>query len=360
MMGADVIKIEPPEGDSLSRNPPPYKAGFGTSYIASNVSKRCAILDLRDEKARQIAYALLRTCDVLVENHRPGYLARRGFDYETASKINPRLIYCSSSGYGSRGPWKDMGSGNGNGDAVSGAASVSGPVGGPTEGLHGGSHFDLNSSAYIVTGILAALYSRELTGKGQKVETSQMQMSMALAGPRAQEYYVSGKNPLPMGSGVSNIVPSRAYKAKDGKYVNITADDNKTWKALCEAFGLFQLANDHRFDTNPKRVEHRDEVDRQIEGAVSQRTSSECTEALESRQVPCGVNYYHNELKMDPQVRQLRMLEQIFTPWGEVRVAGLPWRFSKIPGEIRPTRKPGQDTEEILALAEAIAKRPSL
>jgi len=350
MMGADVIKIEPPEGDHLSKSPPPYKLGFATSYMASNVSKRCAILDLRDEKARQAVYTLLKTCDILVENHRPGYLERRGMDYETVSKINPRIVYCSCSGYGSQGPWRDMGSTDGYGSASSGFASVSGPVGGPPEGMKGGSHIDLNASVYIASGVLAALYYRELTGKGQKVETSQMQTSMALAGPRAQEYFVSGENPLPMGTGVANLVPSRAYLASDGKYINITAPDNDAWRALCEALGLGQLASDPRFASNAQRVANRHELDRLIEQAIQQKPAAEWMGMLVSRKVPCGINYSYNELRMDPQVRQLRMLEQVLTPWGEIRVAGLPWRFSKTPGEVRPTRKPGQDTQEILDL----------
>lgn len=348
MMGAEVIKIEPPEGDYLSRNPPPYKDGFSTSYMACNVSKKCIILDLRDERVRQAVFELVKTCDILVENHRPGFLERRGLGYEAVSKLNPRIIYCSSSGYGSRGPYKDMGSADPYGAAFSGFASVSGPVGGPPEGMKGGSHIDLNASSYIVSGILAALYYRELTGKGQKVETSQMQTAMALVAPRAQEYFVSGKNPTPMGSGVSNIVPSRAFKAGDGKYINVSAQDQPTWKCLCQALGLSQLAEDPKFKTNALRVEHRDELDKLLEGVIAQKSANEWLAILEGAKVPCGLNFNYNQVRMYPQVRQLKMLELVETPWGEIRVGGLPWRFNKTPGEVRPTRKPGQDTEEVL------------
>ena len=348
MLGAEVVKIEPPEGDYVYRFPPPYKNGVTTSYMACNVSKKCIILDLKDEHVREAVNKLVKGCDVLVENHRPGFLERRGLGYGAVSKINQGIIYCSASGYGSRGPHKDMGSTDPFGAAFSGFASVSGPVGGPTEGMKGGSHIDLTTSAYMVCGILAALYYRGLTGKGQKIETSQMQSAMALAGSRAQEYFVSGKNPLPMGSGVANVVPSRAFKTSEGKYINISAEDQVTWQRLCNALGMGQLIDDPRFKTNSLRVQNRDSLERILEATIKERPASMWLEVLEKVQVPCGLNFNYNEIRIYPQVRQLKMMELIETPWGEVRVGGVPWRFSRTPGEVKPTRKPGQDTNDVL------------
>ncbi len=348
MLGAEVVKIEPPEGDYVYRFPPPYKNGVTTSYMACNVSKKCIILDLKDEHVREAVNKLVKGCDVLVENHRPGFLERRGLGYGAVSKINQGIIYCSASGYGSRGPHKDMGSTDPFGAAFSGFASVSGPVGGPTEGMKGGSHIDLNTSAYMVCGILAALYYRGLTGKGQKIETSQMQSAMALAGSRGQEYFVSGKNPLPMGSGVANVVPSRAFKTSEGKYINISAEDQVTWQRLCNALGMGQLIDDPRFKTNSLRVQNRDSLERILEATIKERPASMWLEVLEKVQVPCGLNFNYNEIRIYPQVRQLKMMELIETPWGEVRVGGVPWRFSRTPGEVKPTRKPGQDTNDVL------------
>ena len=351
-MGADVIKIEPPEGDRISRNPPPYKNGITTTYISMNLNKRIITLDPRDERDRQVIYKLLETTDVIMDNRRPGYMDRRGLGYEEVSRRNPRVVYCSSSGYGHRGPIRDMGSVDTFGQAISGFASVSGPQGGQPEGLKGGgAHIDLGTSVYIASGILAALYNREITGKGQWVQTSQMQAAMALSGPRGQEYWVSGQDPVPMGSGVGNIAPSRAYRGSDGRYVSLTAEDEPTWNRLCQALGMPNLASDPRFASNAERVGHRQELDSVIEGIIKERPAAQWTEILENHKVPCGLFFTMNQLRTHPQVRELHMLERVETPWGEVRVGGVPWRFSKTPAFITPTHLPGSDIEEVLAEA---------
>ncbi|MDA0301910.1 MAG: CoA transferase, partial [Chloroflexi bacterium] len=233
-MGADVIKIEPPGGDWISRQPPPYKNGITTTYLACNVNKRIISLDPASELGHEVILEMVRTTDVIVENRRPGFMARRGIDYDSVRKINPRIVYCSSSGYGYEGPLAEQASSDPFGSAISGFASINGPVGGPMQGLKGGgAHIDFTTSLYIAAGILSALYRREITGEGEWVQTSQMQAAMALSGPRAQEFYVSGEDPVPMGSGVGNIVPSRAYRASDGRYVSVSAPAPATWERLC-------------------------------------------------------------------------------------------------------------------------------
>jgi len=350
-MGADVIKIEPPEGESMHRGPPPFKNGITTTFIAMNLNKRNITLDPRDERDRHVIYRLLETTDVIMDNRRPGYMDRRGLGYEEVSRRNPRIVYCSSTGYGNRGPIKDMGSADTWGQAISGFTSVNGPVGGVPEGLKSGgiAHLDLATSVYIVSGILTALYYREITGKGQMVGTSQMQACMALSGHRAQEYWVSGEDPVPMGSGVGNIVPSRAYRGSDGRYVSLTAEDEPTWNRLCQALGVSHLANDERFESNEKRVAHRQELDGIIEGIIKERPAAQWIEILEKHKVPCGLFFTMNQVRLHPQVKELHMVERIETPWGEMRVGGVPWRFSKTPAFITTTHLPGSDSEEVLA-----------
>lgn len=354
-LGAEVTKIEPPEGDHLSEQPPPYKNGITAAYIAVNLNKTCATVDLRDEAAREAVTRLVAQADVVVENHRPGYMDRRGLGYEDVARINPRAVYCSSSGYGSRGPYRDMASTDPFGQAVSGFASVSGPTGGPPEGVKGGSPADLSTSIYIVAGILAGLYRREQTGHGQTVEISQMQASIALTTSRAAEYFATGVDPVPEGSGIAHAVPSRAYRAADGKYVSISALDDSSWVRLLQALDPPELATDPRFASNASRVEHRTELDALLEAAVSGRPSAELFSLLESHEVPCGPLLTYNELRIHPQVKALEMLKQIDTPWGSVRVGGLPWRFSRTPGSITRTRRPGEDTDEILARGRSLS-----
>ncbi|MEX2446105.1 MAG: CoA transferase [Dehalococcoidia bacterium] len=346
-MGADVIKVEPPHGDHQSRTPPPLKNGIAAVYIAMNMNKRCVAWDLHDEAVRDTVFELVRQSDILIENHRPGFLDRRGLSYEDASQINPRLIYCSSSGYGSRGPYKQMGSTDGYGQAVSGYASVSGAIGSRPEGVKGGAPIDLTASQYIVSGVLAALHARETTGRGQFVDTSQMQAAAALSGARAVEYYASGVVPVPMGSGVGNVVPSRAFLAEDKRYVNVSATDEATWLRLCAALGLDALARDARLQSNAGRVEHRDEIEAAIETAVATKPSAYWLDELPARGVPCGAYFTHNNLRISDQVREQQMLEDVVTPWGRVTIGGLPWHFSRTPGSVRATHVPGSDNAEI-------------
>ena len=348
-MGAEVIKVEPPDGDYLSRQPPPYKNGITAVYIVMNNNKKCIALDLKNEAVQDVVHELVLQSDVLIENHRPGFMERRGLGYEAVSKINPRMVYCSASGYGSRGPYKQMGSTDPYGQAISGFASVSGDPGGPPEGLKQASHIDLTTSQYIVSGVLAALYGREVTGRGQFVDTSQMVAAAALSGPRAIEYFATGENPTPMGSGVGNVVPSRAYLASDGRYVNVSATDEPTWQRLCAALGLTALAEDPRLQSNADRVAHRDEVDAQLEAAIAAEPGDHWVALLGEQRVPVGFNLSYNEIRINEQVRHQRMLEDMHTPWGRVTMGGLPWHFSRTPGEITNTPRPGENTEEVLA-----------
>ena len=191
-MGADIVKVEPLDGDYLSRQPPPYKNGITTVYICSNLNKRIAQFDLHDETVRETMYELVRQSDIVVENHRPGYYDRRGMGWETVQKVNPRIIYCSSSGYGSKGPYKDMGSTDPYGQAIGAFASVSGDIGAIPEGMKGTSPMDHAASQYIVSGVLAAVYNRTLTGRGQFVDTSQMHAAAGMASPRSSEYFATG------------------------------------------------------------------------------------------------------------------------------------------------------------------------
>ncbi len=348
-MGADVIKIEPPEGDGIRYNPPPYKNGLTTTYQVMNLSKRATIiLNLRDLRDQEIARKLVDHCDVLVENHRPGFLDRRSLGYDDVSKTNPGIIYVQSSGYGNRGPYRDMGSVDPYGQAISGFASTSGALGGLPEGLKQGSHIDLTTSQYITAAVTAALFAREMTGRGQKIELSQMEASIALGTAKAQEYFVSGQNVVPMGSAVQNIAPSEAFRAKDGKWINISAIDNSQWAALCRVLGQVELAKDPRFTSNAKRVENRIELSRTVAGIIAAKGSEEWLNVLEQHGVPCGPYLTYNQIRIDPQVKAWEMLVDVEGHWGRLAAGGLPWRFSMTPGYIARTPYPGHQLPEVL------------
>ena len=349
-MGAEVIKLEPLRGDPLSHTASPHKNGISAIYIPCNLNQLMVQVDLDDDSTRATLVELVRASDILIENHRPGFLARRGLSYEDAAKINPRLIYCSSSGYGSRGPYAEigMGSGDPNGQAISGFASVSGPVGGIPERMKGTDPASHVTAQYIVSGVLAALCCREVTGRGQFVDTSQMHATVSLAGARAAEYFASGVPPVPMGSGVGSVVPSRAFRGSDGQYFNVSAVDETTWRRLCTVLGLSSITADPRLRSNAGRVAHRDVVDGALDAVLSMRPAEEWISLLIRAGVPAGGYATFNNLRINPQVLEHKMIEDVETPWGRVTVGGMPWHFSRTPGGIRGTHLPGADTEEVL------------
>lgn len=347
-MGMDVIRIEAPDATRLTRSPLPLKNGLTTTYNAMQMNKRAASWDLRDEAVRETIFEIVRQSDVIVENHRPGFMDRRGLGWADVHKINPRLIYVSSSGYGSRGPYMQMGSTDTYGQAVSGFASITGAVGERPEAMRGSFPADIGSAQYIAAGVLAALYRRQATGIGEHIDTSQMQASCAMGGSRAIEYFATGEQPVPMGSGVGNIVPSRAYRAEDGRYVAVTATDETTWQRLCATLGFAQLAGDPTIQSNAGRVANRDTIDAAIEGAIATKPADHWIETLTAQGVPASGFLTHNQLRIHPQVRQHRMIEDVETPWGRITVGGMPWKFSRTPGEIRSSRRVGADNEELL------------
>ena len=344
-MGAEIIKVG--EGD-VERGPMPTKNGTSSMYLASNLGKTVARFDLHDEVVRETMFELVRQSDILIENHRPGYLDRRGLSYEAVSKINPRMIYCSSSGYGSYGPYAQMGSSDSYGQAIGGFASVSGPVGGIPEGMKGTSPLDHGASQNIVVGVLAALYNREITGRGQLVDTSQMHAAVGISGPRAAEYFASGTSPGPMGSGTATIVPSRAFKGVDGKWMNLSALDEPTWQRLCAALGLPGLASDRRLQSNAGRVAHRAEVDGAIEAVIATQPAEHWIAALLAAGLPAGGYLNMNNLRINEQVRHQEMIKDLDTPWGRITVGGMPWKFSRTPGEIRPPVRAGTGNDEVM------------
>ncbi|MDA0300951.1 MAG: CoA transferase, partial [Chloroflexi bacterium] len=206
------------------------------------------------------------------------------------------------------------------------------------------------ASQYIVAGVLTALYAREVTGRGQFVDTSQMQAAAAISGARAVEYFSGGPVPGPMGSGVANVVPSRAFRASDGRYVNVSATDDVTWLRLCGALGLDAPGGDAVLASPSGRVANRARVETAIEEVIATATADHWVSHLSARGVPAGLYFTHNNLRVSEQVRAQRMLEDVVTPWGRVTVGGVPWHFSRTPGSMRTSRVPGADSAEILEL----------
>lgn len=220
-LGADVIKIEPPEGDPV-RNVATFKKGMGTTFLGNNLNKRGIMLDLKKPQDKEVARRLIQWTDIVLENFRSkDIMEKLGLGYGAMTALNPRVIYVSSGAYGNAGPMQGMTSNEWYGQASSGATSVTGAEGGSFEFVRGIAQFDWNGAMINLEAMLTALYVREKTGRGLMIETSQFQSSLVAGTTRFAEYFATEQAPQPMGSARPNLVPDQAFATADG-YVNVS------------------------------------------------------------------------------------------------------------------------------------------
>ncbi len=296
-LGAEVIKIEAPEGD-LGRIPSvaPYR-GVSTLFLTFNRNKKSVVINLKTDAGRALFYDLVKVADVVIDNFRAGVLDRLKVDYATLSSINPRIIQCSVTGFGSDGAYKDYPALDIIIQAISGHMAFTGEPGRPPARV-GVPLADLCGGIFSCKAILAALFERERTGRGRRVETSMFDGMLNLSSYIGTLYLTAGELPLPQGSAHEFTVPWQAFQAKDGYVVIATRQDN-FWRKLCEVLGAPGLADDPRFATNPKRLENRAVLIPKIEGrsarahrgglarAAARRRSPGCASQQSGRRV-CG------------------------------------------------------------------------
>ncbi|MDO9068569.1 MAG: CoA transferase, partial [Deltaproteobacteria bacterium] len=345
-LGADVVKLESPQGDFI-RAVKPAQRGLGTTYITSNLNKRGIVLDMKEEANQQKVYGFVEQADVFIENFRPGVADRIGLGYEKLSQLNPRLIYASASGFGPKGPLADVGAADPHIQAFSGSTCVNGQQGGLRERMRWYGHFDVTTSLVIVQGVLTALLERQRTGKGQRVDTTMTQATMALQRVRLAEY-LGGGNPVPMGSGTTYLVPDQAFATQD-RYIAVSATNRAQWQALCMALGAGQLSDDPRFATNPVRIENREILIPLLAEKFLARPAGCWIRLLGEAGVPCCLLMNFNDFRHHIHYLKNEFIITLKTAhWGDLIVGGLPWRFSKTPGSLRSGSDVGECTEEIV------------
>ncbi len=340
-LGAEVIKVEPLTGD-LARAWGPFFKGESQFYQAWNRNKRGMALDLNTAAGREVVYQLAQRSDVLVENFRAGVTAKLKIDYASLREINPRIIYCSSTAFGSKGPYRDrpgydpvLQSLGGlvrdnvrfSGRAALGVAAVA----------------DYQASMLVVMAVNAALYHRERTGEGQMIETSLLQGVMSVHA----HYFVE---PLECEvEGAPGIYPYRLFETSDD-LIFIAAGTDKFWRLLCEELGVAELGTDPRYDTNNKRCGRREELTEALQPIFKQKTSAEWEARLMEKGVPCASVKNYMEFFADPQVAAMEMNPVVEHPLiGRLRLIGVPVNFEKTPGGIqRAAPLLGEHTEEVL------------
>ncbi len=320
--GAEVIKIEPPQGDNLRKYPSTLQEE-GRAFLGVNRGKKGLVLDLKQEEGYRILLGLVREADVLVHNFRPAVLPRLRIDYETLSQINPRLVYCAVSGYGESGPLKNKAGYDQVLQSMSGICAMQGPPGQPQ--IVYGSVVDYYASALLSGGIASALFARERTGKGQFVGVSLLRSALAMQSARLvwaegepREVYRDMRS-----GGITGLHPTRSGS------LYISANTPHFWKALCELVGVPELAADSRYDTVRKRAEHIDEIVPRIREALAARTALEW-EALFGERVPCAAALQVEDMFDHPQVLAEGMMENYTHPLvGSYRGMARPVKFGQ-------------------------------
>jgi crotonobetainyl-CoA:carnitine CoA-transferase CaiB-like acyl-CoA transferase len=350
-LGADVIKIEEPRhGDEL-RWVGRYKgrAQHDEDYFyASNRSKRSVGLDLKDPQHYAAALELIARADILVENFSPGVMDRLRLGWQDASAVNPRLVYCSISGFGQQGPSRSRLALDPIIQAVSGIMSVTGePDGAPMQ--VGAPIADVISGMFGAYTAVSALYAARETGRGRHIDISMQDAMLAVLGPRMGEALQAGLNPARQGNGNPMRVPANSYRASDGKYIAIIVQNDNHWPAFCKAIDRVDLLDEPEYATMTGRVKHRALLDELVSGVFARRDSGDWAQVLAANRVPFAVVNSYLDALSDEQVAFRGLVREVdHAASGRIRVVGPPW---VMPGSrLEPTAPPllGQHTAEVL------------
>ena len=350
-LGADVVKIERPGVGDMSRGwGPPFVNGESAYFLSVNRNKRSITLNLKTPAAQRILHQLVEKADVyLVNQPRIESLRRMRCDYETLRQINPRLIYCSITGYGMTGLHVGRGGYDILAQAESGLMALTGEPGTPPT-RYPIPISDITAGIYSVIAILGALLVRQRTGEGQFIDTALLDSQVAWLTHVAGAYFATGERPKKLGNAHPNIVPYQPFKARD-KFFIVGVGTERLWARFCEVLGIAEtIGKDPRFATNADRLRHRDELIPQLEALFATQDAEYWLERLRAADIPCGPINEVDEILNDPHIRAREMIVELEHPLaGVVRSLGAPVKLSATPPTYRlPPPTLGQHTEEIL------------
>jgi len=349
-MGADVIKVEKlPGGEDARRMVPPTISGESAAFLIMNRNKRGIALDLKTDAGRKVLSRLLENADVLIENYRRGTMERMGFGYDTLHASNPRLIYCSISGFGRTGPYAGRGGFDLVTQGMSGLMSITGEGPGCPPVKMGAPVTDITAGILACVGILAALHSRASSGQGQMVDTSLFEAGIVHTYWQSAICFATGQAPGPMGTAHPLNAPYQAFPVADG-WITVGAANQGNWLRLLEALGASELGDDPRFANNADRMRNLPALQAALTPLFKCRTSAEWLRRLEEVGVPAGPVLDVAQMHADPQALARGMIvETTHATAGQVPSLGLPIKFSETPGSVRRAAPLlGQHTREVL------------
>ncbi len=356
-LGADVIKVERPgRGDESRSWGPPFVGvpndsypGESTYYLAANRSKRSLTVNLKSPEGQEIIKRLAAVSDVLVENYLTGSLDKMGLGYEQLHELNPRLVYCSISGYGRSGPYAGKGGYDFIIQAEGGIMGITGPVDGPPFRV-GVSIIDLTTGMFASTAILAALRARDATGEGQLLDLSLLDSSAAILANVASNYLIGGVEPQRMGNAHFNIAPYEVFRARD-RWLTLGALNQRQWENLCTVVDRQDIIDDPLFASNQDRVENRASLAEVLNGAFAAREAREWIEELQQVGIPSGVINTIADVFNHPQAQERELKIELEHPTaGVLSFPGYPYKFSETPAQARrPPPLLGEHTDEVLS-----------
>jgi CoA:oxalate CoA-transferase len=346
--GANVIKIEAPGTGDDSRAFGPFIGNESVYFMSLNRGKRSMTLNLKEKKAQQLFKAMVKKADIVLENYRPGTMEKFGLGYEALKAINPKLVYAACSGFGHTGPYSDKPAYDVIVQGMGGIMSITGQENGEPTRV-GASIGDITAGLFTAVGTLIALYHREVTGEGQKVDVGMLDCQVAILENAIARYVSSGIVPKPIGNRHPSITPFEAFKAKDG-YVIIAIGNDKLWEKFCNLINRPELVSDERFRSNPKRTAHQKELKAILDAVFPLKTVDEWLQEIETAGIPCGPINTVDRVINDVQINHREMIVETEHPEaGKIKMAGIPVKLSETPGSVdSPAPMLGQHTEEIL------------
>lgn len=348
--GADIIKVESPQGDQARTWGPPFWDDQGAEFLAVNRNKRSIVLDLKTVRGREVLFELCKGADVFVENYRRGVPERLGIDYESVRKVNSRIVYCSISGFGDSGPRREQAAYDSVMQAFVGIMHMTGAPGTPPTRASV-SICDIGAAMYANQAILLALAARERTGRGQRVEASLFESQVAWLLFRAVGYFATGKAPSgKLGSASAHLSPYQVYSTADGDLM-VAALNDRLFRKLAAAMDLSDLADTPEFATNAQRVRNRASLNERLERRFAERATDHWVRVLGDAGVPCSKINSIEDVLRDPQTEARDMIMQLQHPsLGEIKVPGIPIKMSETPGSgRRPPPLLGQHQQEVLS-----------
>ncbi len=350
-LGAEIIKVENPIGGDDSRSFGPFLNGRSLYFLSINRGKKSISLNLKSPRAKEILLELCTHCDIIVENYRPGTMEKLGLGYDVLKKINPRLIYAASSGFGHSGPYSQRPAYDILAQAMGGIMSITGWEDMPPTRV-GMSLGDITASLFTTIGINTALYHREKTGLGQKIDVSMLDSQVAILENALVRYQAEGISPVPIGNRHPTIAPFQAYRASDGYFVIAIGNDN-LWKAFCHAILMPELTDDELYATNRLRTENLNSLNHILEAVFFDKSVSEWLSIMAREGIPSAPINDVEALMQDPQVLARNMIVEVEDDLaGTVKIAGNPIKMESVPESPTRDKVPqiGEHNSEIYGL----------